>query len=132
MYGNHLHPPPNRNNRRKKAGDDELQTDPMWESNNNDSAPGIEFLYKDMNVESENQMPEVDDLEDLDKLVGAEVILPQNGTDMKSGKVIGRVTDRKGRPIGTYNNDPLLDTRVYEVEFSDGTIQQYSVNLIVE
>ena len=51
---------------------------------------------------------------------------------MKSGKVVGRVTDRNGRPVGTFNSNPLLDTRVYEVEFPDGSVNQYSANIIAE
>ena len=69
-------------------------------------------MYTDDDRGDEHEMPEVDELEDLDKLIGTEVTLPQNGTDLMSGKVIGRVTDGKGRPVGTYNRNPLLDTRV--------------------
>ena len=51
---------------------------------------------------------------DFDKMIGAEVILPRNGIDMQSGRVVRRVCDDKGRPIGEYNPDPLIDSRVYE------------------
>ena len=133
LYGTHLSPPPNWTKRRQNPGDDKLETDPMW-SNDYIAEYLIEiyFVYEDDDKGEEHQMPEVDELEDLDKLIGAEVVLPHNGTDMQSGKVIGRLTDRKGRPIGTYNANPLLDTQVYEVEFPDGLIQQYSANLIAE
>ena len=133
LYGTHLSPPPNLTKRIKNPGDDKLDIDPMW--NNQDIGEytvEMYFVYEDDDKGEEHQMPEVDELEDLDKLIGAELILPQNGTEMKSGKVIGRLTDRKGRPVGTYNANPLMDTRVYEVEFPDGLIQQYSANLIAE
>ena len=51
---------------------------------------------------------------------------------MKAAKVIGRASDRDGMPIGEYNNNPILNTRGYDVIFSDGNILQYSANVIVE
>ena len=35
-------------------------------------------------------------------------------------------------PIGEYNNNPLLDTRVYEVMFGDGSKQKFAANVIAE
>ena len=40
--------------------------------------------------------------------------------------------DHRGNPIGTANNKPILDTRMYEVEYADGHKQALSANVIVE
>ena len=34
--------------------------------------------------------------------------------------------------MGTFNENPIFDTCVYEVEFPDGLLQQYSANIIAE
>ena len=51
---------------------------------------------------------------------------------LKHGKVTKPSTDRYGQPIG--NDDPylLLDTRLYDVEFDDGTIRQFQANVIAQ
>ena len=48
------------------------------------------------------------------------------------GTVIRRSTDAKGRVIGSYNDNPLLNTVVYDVQFDDGTIKEYAANVIAE
>jgi hypothetical protein len=40
--------------------------------------------------------------------------------------------DEDGKSIGTANNNPILDTRLYEVEFIDGTIESITANAIAE
>ena len=37
-----------------------------------------------------------------------------------------------GKPIGIYNDNPLLETRLYEVELPDGTVEELSTNAIAE
>ena len=49
---------------------------------------------------------------------GTEVTLPR-GDEMVSGTVKSRVKDHEGDPIGIANWNPILDTRVYEVEFTN-------------
>ena len=43
-----------------------------------------------------------------------------------------RVVDDEGKPIGIANNNPLLDSRQYEVEFRDGRVEVLSANIIAE
>ena len=59
------------------------------------------------------------------------MLLPR-GEGVEHEKVIGRKCDQDGRPIGHSNAIPLLNTRVYEVEFQDGYIQEYLANTIAE
>ena len=47
-------------------------------------------------------------------------------------KVIGCKRDHHGRPIGQAHDNPILDTRVYEIEFPDGHVAEYTTNEIAE
>ena len=40
--------------------------------------------------------------------------------------------DNKGEPIGTKNQTSLLDTRLYEVEFINGTTEALTYNIVAE
>ena len=51
---------------------------------------------------------------------------------MKTGKVKRRARNASGELIGTKNDNPILDTRAYQVEFPDGGIAEYSANMIAE
>ena len=68
--------------------------------------------------EPESSMPEAEkyDKGSFDKLLSAHVLLPR-GEGVEHGKVIGRKCDQDGCLIGHSNANPLLNTRVYEVEF---------------
>ena len=80
----------------------------------------------------EHELPDVEDVPDLDLFLNAEVLLPQNGERLQAGKVIDRATDADGNPAGEYHSNPILNTRVYDVQFPAGMIQQYSANIIAE
>ena len=40
--------------------------------------------------------------------------------------------DALNRPVGQKKENPILDSRIYEVEFPYGRIEEYSVNIIAE
>ena len=40
--------------------------------------------------------------------------------------------DHKGQPIGSPNTNPIIDSRIYELEFPDGRREEYSINIIIE
>ena len=92
----------------------------------------VEPPYQDLDGTSEPEMPEADDIPDYDQYVNADVLLPQGGEYIQSARVVKRVTDDSGKPLGDYNPNPLLDTRVYEVMFGDGSTQQFAANVIAE
>ena len=77
-------------------------------------------------VEQDDYTPEA-----YDELLGAELNLP-TGTEFISGRVTKRKRDDEGRPVGVRNQNPLLDTRLYEVEMADGTTGEYTTNIIAE
>ncbi len=66
-----------------------------------------------------------------DKLINAQVQL-QQGDDVTSGKVRARALDTEGSAIGTYDDNPMLNSMLYEVEFPDGQVKEYSANIIAE
>ena len=90
-------------------------------------------LYADDFEGTHEGVPDIDNVtpEDEDNYVGAEVNLPFGGT-MKSGKVKKRARDSSGVLTGTKHENPILDTRTYQVEFPDGEVAEYSANIIAE
>ena len=61
-----------------------------------------------------------------------ELDIDRGGEQPEFAKVTKRLKDHRGNPIGTANNNPILDTRMYEVEFADGHKQAFSANVIAE
>ncbi len=43
-----------------------------------------------------------------------------------------RKHDNDGNPIARMHTNPILDTRVFEVQFSDGYVSEYATNVIAE
>ena len=48
------------------------------------------------------------------------------------GTVVRRSVDENGNLVGISNDNPILDTRLYEVEFADGHVLEYAANVIAE
>lgn len=66
-----------------------------------------------------------------DKLLHSEVML-QHGESMKRAKVARRALGPDGRTSGKYDDNPLMNSVIYECEFDDGTIKEYAANVIAE
>ena len=66
-----------------------------------------------------------------DKMLHAEVQMQtENGT--MQGTVLRRAMSPDGKIPGRYDNNPILNSLVYEVEFTDGSVREYSANLNAE
>lgn len=78
-------------------------------------------------------IPEADDIDHhiFDKLLRAQVILPK-GDENLMGRVVRRKRDANGNLIGRQDENPLLSTAMYEIEFADGTVEPYAANKIAE
>jgi hypothetical protein len=78
-------------------------------------------------------MPEADafDAQTYDQYILAEVMIPK-GDNLVTAKVLGRKHDHDGNPIGIGHSNPLLDTRIYKVQFPDGHTEEYAANAIAE
>ena len=84
----------------------------------------------------DNKLEEIDMpyLEQLDNYIGTHVVIPgvTDGVEPVLAVIKGRKRDHEGNPIGVSNPNPILDTRVYELQFPDGRVEDYSMNIIVE
>ena len=69
--------------------------------------------------------------EELDEYLSKELLIPRGG-DMVRARVLKRTRDGDGIPIGRRHHNPILDTRQYEVEFPDGSVDMYTANTIAE
>jgi hypothetical protein len=87
--------------------------------------------YQPIEPDAERNDMDDYDKETIDKLLSAEVSLPK-GDLQCIGKVVNRKRDIDGNLVGRGNVNPIIVTRVYEVEFPDGTIADYSANVIAE
>ena len=95
------------------------------DDNDEDNATRIETeaTFEDAN---EYSTPEA-----YDEYLTAEVLLLQGGENKKE-IVKKRKSVPDGLPMGVRNNNPLLDSREYEVEFPDGATETFTANLIAE
>jgi hypothetical protein len=82
--------------------------------------------------ELDNMDSEAPIMEEHDTMIGARIPLPHNNGDMQEAQVKNRKRNHDGTLVGTQNDNPLLDTRVYEVEFPDGSYAEYASNVLAE
>ena len=99
----------------KKYEDHEQQEQPTLE---------VEDIV-DSNGKLINQQPA------YDQIINAEVQL-QLGEEMVAGKVIQRTIGPDGQVTGKYDNNPCLNSIIYDVEFLDGQVKEYAANIIAE
>ena len=71
------------------------------------------------------------DFNTYDQIINAEVQL-QLGEEMVNGKVIQRTIGPDGQVTGTSDNNPFLNSIIYDVEFPDCQVKEYAANIIAE
>ena len=91
----------------------------------------------DMNkVIADETIPEQDSINNsdvLDGYVNMEIAMPRGEEGQLQHAIVKkRAVDRDGKPIGIANKNPLLDSRVYEVEYNDGSMEAITANIIAE
>jgi hypothetical protein len=64
--------------------------------------------------------------------VNMELLLDRPGAEPELAQVTKRLKDKDGGPIGTPNNNPILDTRLYKVECKDGHKAAMTANTMAE
>lgn len=68
-----------------------------------------------------------------DQYVEMELALPRGDDgEMMPARVTKQMRDSEGLPIGTASENPLLDSRKYEIEFADGNLEELTANIIAE
>ena len=89
----------------------------------------FQLMYNDDTLpEADDYTPEV--LEDT--YLNMEIALPRDGEGPEFARVTKRLRDADGIPIGTAHDNPILDSRVYEVEYLDGHKASLAANTIAE
>ena len=76
----------------------------------------------DSNGCASNQLPV------YDRLLNAEVQL-QHDDRVTTGKVKRRALGPDGNVVGKYDNNVMLNSIMYEVEFADRTVKEYGANI---
>ena len=72
-----------------------------------------------------NQLPA------YDCLLNVEVQL-QLGEELTMGKVKCHALRPEGKAVGKYDDNPFLNSMMYEDEFVDAQVREYSANVIAE
>jgi hypothetical protein len=73
------------------------------------------------------------DPDSYDGYLNMELLMDRPGAEPELGRVTKRLKDKDGKPIGTANgNNPILDTRLNEVEYQDGHRAAMAANTIAE
>ena len=96
-----------------------------------------EFVEDFLKVIDDENIPHADDAIkesiNYDNYINMEIGMPRGPDgEVEHARVKRRALDVNGRPMGTASNNPITDTRLYDVEFNDGTIETISANLIAE
>ena len=105
---------------------DELDDENIQPQEVDEAGNPVNHLDADNFVETEPPF-----MENEDEHVGVELTLPYQGVQRR-GKVVKRKRNESNELIGTAHENPMLDTRIYEVDFGDGNYQDYTTNLIME
>jgi hypothetical protein len=85
----------------------------------------------------EEGLPDNDDLDPLptpevgDNYISAEVLLPLGGA-LRQRKVISCKRNAEGNTVGRAHDQPILDTRTYDVQFDNRTITELTANKIAK
>ena len=102
----------------------------------NDPIQGFQLYREDIDEDLDNDIIEPDPPLNTEEDVFDQLLLAQPLLNTAEGKlkakIIGRKRDEDGNVIGTYHNNPILNTTVYLAEFPDGTISEYAANIIAE
>ena len=64
-----------------------------------------------------------------DRFLNNKVYLPQ-GESMQVSKVARRILDEYVKLVGTYYDNPMLNTLMYDVDLPDGATKPYADNMI--
>ena len=124
----------------KKIGDavKETEVDPMLRMDivDDDFQEILDDPYDTSKYDPEEpdaERPDVDDYtpEEFDGLIGAQVRMSK-GAGFEPATVKSRKRDADGRPIGLRHSNPLLDSRVYEIEYPDGHVEEVAANVIAD
>ena len=118
--------------RKFPIGDEDKPNPENWADlieNDEDFRQEFYQVYDDDGLsETEEFTPEIAD----SMYVNMEIALPREGYGDMFATVKGRTKDTDGKPVGIAHKNPILDTRMFEVEFLDGHTESLAANAIAE
>ena len=65
-------------------------------------------------------------------ILNVELILDVGSANERRGRVAKRQRGLDGKAVGHAHANPFFDTREYDIEFMDGSVDKYTANLITE
>ena len=68
----------------------------------------------------------------LDEYIVDEIVITGRDVLTVLGKVMNNKQDASINPIGKKNSNPILDTRIYELDFPDKCIEEFLVNVLAK
>ena len=69
----------------------------------------------------------------VDSYIDMEVGMPRGlDGEVQHARVKRRAIDKDGHPLGVETNNPITDTRLYDIEYLDGTIETLAANVLAE
>eukprot|EP00957_Ditylum_brightwellii_P111114 8472707-Ditylum_brightwellii.AAC.1 len=112
---------------------------PLPETTPDDWDPYDEYEDDDDKARSLSEMEEtvdatntmIDQQPAYDKIINAEAQLHHQDY-ITTGKVKKRALGPNGRTAGSYHDNPVLNSTIYEVEFPDGEVKEYAANVIAK
>ncbi|KAI2497802.1 Reverse transcriptase (RNA-dependent DNA polymerase) [Fragilaria crotonensis] len=116
-----------------KIGNDRSNEEVFAEIGDN-VLPQVDLFQDDVDDDAAPQLrADADEYtpEAFDRYLNAQIVTDRGGETLR-GTVKSRKRDSDGKPIGSSNPNPILDTREYLVCFEDGTEDTYTANLIAE
>jgi hypothetical protein len=87
--------------------------------------------YADMMEDNRMDADDFADSEEMDKYIGAQLLLDVGGETLQA-RVVKRSEELDGTKKGKGHRNPIFDTRAYMVELGDGSVAEYTANIIAE
>ena len=84
--------------------------------------------WEDLSVSDETKATQ----KDQDEYINDQVVFPNSDGVEVLCRVKGRKYNTGGSIIDNYNSNPIIDTRIFDVEYPDGRIDAFTTNVIVE
>ena len=88
-------------------------------------------VFNNMDIPHADDLSQAVDVEE-DHYIHMEMPMHRTDDGPTMAKVTKRLRDADGIPIGTANDNPILDSRLYEIEHMDGLISHVTANTIAE
>ena len=88
-------------------------------------------------AENKSLAPDLDDMIIQDKIkdeqmFGLKVQVPTSSNEFLEGVVTSRKRDSNGNVLGKFNNNPILDSRIFTVKIGEDQYHDFAANVILE